>query len=273
MDEKSTTDAADNQSDQQNADNQTDQGKATTDNQNTDKGENLDTSKSTDTSDDDDKSTDGAEDNDASATKFDSDLDEWADKTGRPKPTSDRERELYQEIRNGQREYSRSKQAKETSDEVNKAIQDAKPADTKQDDEDDDDRDPVEKRQDELEAKLAESESLRMRSEFFTEKSVSAEESKVMGEILKEKVDKGGQAAFDYWTNPAQLDDWHTLAKARISTSTSSTTAIEQEAARKERERIAKEQQANGASRNAKTSVSKEKGGYNRTEYLKSDDY
>lgn len=275
MDEKSTTDAADNQDVDSKAtteDNQqTDQDKATTENQNdANKGDdNLDTSKSTDTSDDDDKSKTG-EDEDNSAPKFDTDLDEWAEKTGRPKPESDRERELYQEIRDGQREYSRSKQAKDSQSEVDKAIQDAKPADNKQED-DDDDRDPVEKRQDDLEARLAESEALRARESYFNEKSVTPEESKAMGEILKEKVDKGGKAAFDYWTNPDQLEDWHALAKARIASATD-TTAIEQEAARKERARIAKEHQAGGPSRSATTTAPKEKSGYNRTEFLKSDD-
>lgn len=96
-----------------------------------------------------------------------------------------------------------------------------------------------------------------------------------MGEILQEKVDKAQtpeqkKAAFDYWTNPDNLEDWHALAKARL-VSTTDTTVIEQEAARKERERIAKESQANGGGRAATTTTEK-KSGYDRTEFLKSDD-
>ncbi len=274
MDEKSTTDAADNQDvdAKANADaNQsTDQDKATTDNQNADNSDNLDTSKSTDTSDDDDKKSTTGEKEDNSAPKFDTDLDEWAEKTKRAKPENDRDRAYLQEIRDGQREYSRNKQAKDSQTEVDKAIKDSKPADNKEDDEDDE-RDPVEKRQDDLEARLAESEALRARESYFNEKSVSPEESKTMGEILKEKVDKGGKAAFDYWTNPDQLEDWHALAKARLTSSTDNT-AIEQEAARKERARIAKEHQAGGPSRNATTTESNDKSGYDRTKFLKSDD-
>lgn len=266
MDPKESTTPVDNQeevtpTDQQGTDQQTP----------TDGKDNLeDTSKSDTPTDGDQKPTEGSDDTPAPKT-FDKDLDEWAEKTGRAKPESDRERELYQEIRDGQREFSRSKQAKDVEKDVNKAIQDAKPTDDKPEDDEDDERDPVEKRQDELEARLAESEALRLRGEYFTEKSVTEEESKVMGEILKEKVDKGGQKAFDYWTDPANLEDWHTLAKARLAAN-QDTSVIEEEAARKERARIAKEHQAGGPSRNATVTTPAKPQGYNRTEYLKSDD-
>lgn len=265
--EKSTTPAADNQeevqtpTDQQGTDQQT---------QTPTGKDNLDETSKSDTPTDDDKSKEGADDTPAPKT-FDKDLDEWAEKTGRAKPESDRERELYQEIRDSQREFSRSKQAKDSQKEVDKAIQDAKPTDDKPDEDEDDDRDPVEKRQDAIEQQLADERALRARSEYFTEKSVTEEESKVMGEILKEKVDKGGQKAFDYWTDPANLEDWHTLAKARLATN-QDTSVIEEEAARKERARIAKEHQAGGPSRNATVTTPAKPQGYNRTEYLKSDD-
>jgi len=273
MENDSTTDAADNQSDQQNADNQSDQGKATTDQQ-TDANngtDNLDSSKSTDSSADDDKSKTGEEEDNSSASKFDDDLDEWAEKTGRAVPTTDSERKLLQEIRDGQREFSRTQEAKKAAAAVQDAMKDSKPTDNKQDDEGDDDDDPLAKEVAELKRSNREERTARLQSEYFSTHPVTPEESKVMGEILKEKVDKGGKTAYDYWTNPDNLEDWHALAKARIS-ATTDTTAIEQEAARKERERIAKEQQANGPSRNASTQQPKQKTGYNRTEFLKSDD-
>lgn len=259
MDEDSTT-VVDNPDENQDPNNTTEDQNPT--------GDNLDTSKSTDTSDADDTNTDGEDDSPAS--KFDPDLDEWAAKTNRAKPETDRERELYQELRNSQREFTRDRQAKKASDDVNSAIQDAKPADNKQDEDDDDNTDPLEKKVAELEAANIEERNLRMRSEYFETKGVTEEESKVMGEILKEKVDKGGQKAFEYWTDPDNLIDWHDLARARLATTTD-TSAIEAEAARKERARIAKEQHASGPSRSA-TTQSTAKSGYDRSAYLKSDD-
>jgi hypothetical protein len=278
MDDDSTTANADNQDDSA-KNNQPDPNKTATDSgtdTNKTGADNSDeTSKSTDESAGGDKSTTDTKEDKSSAPKFDTDLDEWAKKTNRAVPTTDRERELYQEIRNGQREFSREKQAKDVSKNVDTAIAKAEPVDNKTDD-DDDERDPVEKRQDALEAKLAESEAKRLRSEFFTEKSVDQKTSDVMGEILQEKVDKAKtpaakKAAFDYWTNPDNLEDWHALAKARLAT-TQDTTVIEEEAARKERERIAKESQANGTGRNANNGQAKPKTGYDRNAFLKSDD-
>lgn len=274
MENDSTTDAADNQSDQQNADNQTDQGQATTDQQtDANKGtDNLEKSDSTDNSGDDDNSNSNEEEDDnSSASQFDTDLDEWAKKTGRSVPTTDSERSLLQEIRNGQREFSREQEAKKATAAVQDAMKDSKPADNKQgDDDDSDDDDPLAKEVADLKRSNREEKTARLQSEYFTTHPVTPEESKVMGEILKEKVDKGGQAAYEYWTNPDNLEDWHTLAKARIG-STTDTTAIETEAARKERARIAKESAANGPSRNATTQTPQDKKGYNRTEFLKAD--
>jgi len=271
MENDSTTDAADNQSDQQNADNQSDQDKATTDQQNGDQNaDNLEKSDSTDNSGEDDNSNSNEEeDENSSASKFDDDLDEWAKKTNRAVPTTDSERKLLQEIRDGQREFSREQEAKKATAAVQDAMKDSQPTDNKQDDEDDE-GDPLAKKVSELEASNRSERTARLQSEYFSTHPVTPEESKVMGEILKEKVDKGGQSAYDYWTNPDNLEDWHTLAKARIG-STTDTTAIETEAARKERVRIAKEQQANGPARNATSKVTNEKKGYNRTEFLKAD--
>jgi hypothetical protein len=265
MDEEKSTTADDNQD--ENLDSKA------TDQQTDDKVDNLDeTSKSTEQSGDDDKKSETEGKDDTPAPKFDADLDEWAEKTGRAKPESDRERELYQEIRDGQREYSRTKQAKDSQKEVDKAIQDAKPADDKQEDDEEYEEDPGER----AERLITEERNLRLRGEFFNENSVTTDESKVMGEILQEKVDKAAtpeakQKAFEYWTDPSNLEDWHTLAKARLA-STQDTSVIEEEAARKERARIAKESQANGTSRSAKTVTPAGKQGYNRTEFLKSDD-
>lgn len=273
MDKDSITDAADNQSDQQNVDNQSDQGNATTDNQ-TDAdntgNDNLDSSKSTDSSADDGNTDSNDGDEDTSAPKFDTDLDEWAEKTGRATPTTDRERELYQEIRDGQREFSRTKQAKDATSEVDKALTDLKPVDNKTDDDDEEELDSG----DIAQRMIAEERGLRLRGEYFVEKSVTTDEAKTMGEILKEKVERAKspearKQAYDYWTHPDQLADWHDLAKARISVNTD-TSVIEEEAARKERARIAKESQANGPSRNASQHTEK-KTGYNRTEFLKAD--
>jgi hypothetical protein len=201
------------------------------------------------------------------------DLDEWAEKTGRAKPESDRERELYQEIRDSQREFTRSKQAKDSQKEIDKAIQDAKPTDDKPDDDEDDDRDPVEKRQDAIEQQLAEERALRARSEYFTEKSVTEEESKVMGEILKEKVAKGGQKAFEYWTDPANLEDWHTLGE-----STTCCEPIRTHPLSKKRRLVKSVRELRKSIRLVvlramrRLLLPAKPQGYNRTEYLKSDD-
>lgn len=266
--EDDTTTVADNQTDADKA-NQTDQ---TTTDQQTDTSNTGDDNLTNETTEDDTTSNDSTDDG-APASKFDADIDEWAKKTNRPAPQNDTERALYQEIRDGQREFSRSKQAKDATTDISKSIDAVKPADDKQED---DDRDPVEIRQDEIEAQLRDERALRVRSEYFNEHSVTAEQSKVMGEILKEKVDRAAtpaakKAAFDYWTDPVNLEDWHALAKARLSNSTD-TTVVQEEAARKERERIAKESQAAGGTRNAKTTTESGQKGYDRSAYLKSDD-
>lgn len=279
MEKDSTTDAADNQADLD-KDNQPDPKDASTESTtDADKtgADNRDTSKSTDDSDDGDKSkSTDKKDDDSSASTFDTDLDEWAEKTGRAKPTTDRERELYQEIRDGQREYSRTKAQKDATQSIEKAIDKAKPADKPVEGDDDED-DPVAKDVADLKRQNTEERHLRMRSEYFAEKSVTPEQSDMMGKILQEKVDKvkspqDKQRVLDYWTHPDQLEDWHALAKGRLAESKPDTSVIEEEAARKERERIAKESQAAGGNRNASTTGPSKKQGYNRTEFLKSND-
>lgn len=264
MEDDSTTAGATSENDataNSTTDNTETQSTATETTQTAGDSDNLDSSKSTDTSADGDKSTDGEgkatdggeTDSTATAAKqFDSDLDEWATKTGRAKPETDRERELYQEIRDGQREYSRSKDAKAATKDVNDAIDSNKPDKGTDDDETDD---PLEKRQNEIESQLQEERHLRLRSEFMHDKGVTADQAKVMGEILKEKVDKGGKAAFDYWTDPNNLDDWLDLAKAKIGANADNS-ELEAEVTRRERERIAREQAANSPGRGAKQTTS-----------------
>lgn len=206
-----------------------------------------------DKSDDDKKSDDDAADKDAPASKFDDDLDEWANKRGYGKLETDLERRLAQDARNNQREFTRTKQADKVKSEVDKAIRDTKPDKSTKDD-DEEELDPAEKRANEAIALAQEERNLRLRSEFFTENSVSEEQSNAMGEILKEKVDKAPdhkkEEVYDYWTDPENLADWHALAKARTA-DTADTSAIEAKAALNERERIAKEHQANGPARSA----------------------
>ena len=220
---------------------------STTEQQTGQEADNLDTSTSTDTSAAGETTSTSTDDSTSTTPTFDTDIDDWATKTGRSVPTSDSERALLQEVRDGQREYSRSKQAKDVSRDVSKAIADAAPTAT-----DEEFVDPLEKDVRDLKMQLANSEAVRLRSEYVSEKGVTIEESNVMGEILKEKVEKGGKTAFDFWTNPDNLEDWHTLAKARMASSTTvDNSEIEAKAAASERERIARESKANGPSRNA----------------------
>lgn len=227
-----------------------------TDNQTPPEGaDNLDPSKSTDTPADGDKPADGAEDDkDTPASlKIDDDLDDWAEKTGRGKPESDRERAALQEIRNGQREFSKQQEAKKAADALKTATEGVETGA-----EDDEIDDPLEKDVAELKKRNAEVETARLQSEYFSENNVTTDEATAMGKVLQEMVDaedtpEDKQRAFEYWTNPKRLEKWHRLAKAEIGTDSVDTKAIEDEAARKERERIAKESHSNGPSRNAST--------------------
>lgn len=225
--------------------------------------DNLEETTTADTTEDgssttDDKTTDN------STPQFDKDLDDWATKTGRAVPTTDRERELYQEIRNGQREFSRARSSQEN---VSKAITDQKPAD---DDDDEGSGDPLLDRLNKYEASMQEERSLRIRSEYFGEHKVSEAEGKMMGDILKEKVDRGGAEAYKFWTNPDNLADWHALAQARLMNQ--DTAAIRDQAAAEERARIAKESKATGgANRSATTTQPAAKTGYDRDAFFAAD--
>lgn len=208
-----------------------------------------------------DKSKEGSDDKDAPASKFDTDLDEWAESRGYEKPRDDKDRRLLQDIRNGQRDFSRDQQAKKTASKLEQSIQGAKPDDAKNkqgSDEDDEDIDPLEKRTDSLESELKEERNVRLRSEYVSANGVTDEEVDVMGEILKEEADLNGLEAFEFWSSPGQLPKLHTLAKAKL-TESQDPSEIEREAARKERERIAKEHQANGSARNASNVTSTDK--------------
>lgn len=257
MSETSTTDE-NNQTGTDAASTDTSTDSTSTDSQ-TAASDNLDeTSKSTDTSDDGDKSTDDIQD-DASASKIDNDLDDWIEKRGFPKPTTDAEKQVLQNQRNEQREYTRERQTKTDSSDLAKAVTDARP-DTS--DDDDDDLDPLERRQNLVENQLQEERTTRQQSEFYTSNKVTTEEHKAILDIYKEKTarpttSEGKKAAFELWSKPDALIDLLDLAKARIGRG--DTAAVATEAARKEREKIAKESQATSPGRGAKTPTSGDK--------------
>lgn len=207
---------------------------------------------------------------------FDADLDEWAEKTGRGKPENDRERKLIQDIRNGQRDFSRSKDAKKTANDLDKVVADA---DSKIDKGTDDDvlGDPLEKDVRTLAANLRDERTTRLRSEYFSENDVNDEQVTVMGEILNEKVDRATtpeakKAALEYWTDPANIADWHDLALLRIAKNKPDATSQAAEKARAdERERLAKISASSGPNRSAKSTVAAGKKD-ELTELWKSDD-
>ncbi len=232
-----------------------------TDNQTATSGDDLkDASQSTDTSADGDKtSTEGSDKVDTPASKFDSDIDDWAQNRGLPVPTNDSERLAYQSQRDERREFTRDQQAKKDADALSKTVAEAKPTDAQQQD---DDIDPLERRQDALEQQLAEERITRQQSEFYSLKKVTPEEHKVLLDVMKEKftrptTEEGKKKAFEIWSSPDALPDLLDLAKARLSQG--STDTVAQEAAQKERELIARESQANSPGRGAKSSTSKQK--------------
>lgn len=231
--------------------------------------DNLDTSTSTEASEADDKSGEGGSDTTtAPALTIDDDLEDWAEKTGRAKPETDKEKALYQEIRNNQREFTKNQEAKKAQD----ALKDATDAvDTEN--EDDEIDDPLEKDVAELKAQNVAERTARLQSEYFSENNVTEDEAKAMGTYLKEMVDSEDtpaekKAAFDYWTNPKRLEKWHKAAKAELGSTAVDTKAIADEAARKERERIAKESHSNGPTRNASTQPADKNAEQKRTEDL-----
>lgn len=263
MDETSTTDVDNPNKDDAGADSTTvsDPDTSTDNNQPADdnEGDNLDdSSKSTDDttdSDDGDKKPadedSSGEGDDTPTSDFDEDLDDWAEKRGFPKAESEEQKKSYQDLRDSQRDYTREQQAKKAQADVEKAAKDVKP-DAVEDEEDY--RDEAEIRADRVEKMIAEERALRLRSEYFRDNDLTSEESNAMGEILKEKVEKAPddkkEAVYDYWTDPENIEDWHLLAKAKVS-ATTDTSAIEEKARKEERARIAKESQASGANKSA----------------------
>jgi hypothetical protein len=270
MDDKSTTAGNDPQNGDATADSTTTKDSTTaTDNQPADKGDNLDPSKSTDdataTADGDKKPADGDADksgdggNDTPASTFDSDIDDWAAKRGFPAPENDDQRAAYQTQRNEQREYTRTRQAEKDASDLGSAVKGVKD-ENKPADNDDPDADPLEKRQTAVEQQLAEERTTRLQSEFYTTNQVTTDQHKAILDVFKEKVsrpstEEGKRAALDYWGSPDALPDLLDIAKARIANS-ADTTVVADEAARQEREKIARESNANSTSRNAKGSPS-----------------
>lgn len=231
-------------------------------------GDNPDPSKSTDTTpaaDGDKKPADttSSGNGDTPASKLDDDLDDWIDKRGLPKPTDDAQKQKYQDLRNEQREFTRTQQAKKDADNaasLNKEIEDAKKAakpDSTDDDEDEDDE--TEKRLKAIEADRDHERNTRLQSEFYVANKVSDAEHQAMLTIIKEKV--AGKAtpeeklkAIDYWGSPEALPDLLDIAKARVNKG--SADAAAEAAAQEERERIANESHSSGPTRSATKSSS-----------------
>lgn len=217
--------------------------------------DNPDASKSDDTTvvADDDKSKETTtKTDDAPASQFDDDLDDWITKRGHKVPETEAEKQSFQDLRNEQREFHSERQAKKDADELAKATADAK-ADVTSDD-DDDELDDEEKRLKKIEDDLANERTTRRQSEFYITNKVTAEESKALLDIMKEKFaapssPEGKKRAFELWSSPEALPDLLDLAKARLSKVASSTVA--DEAAKAEREKIERESQANSPGRNA----------------------
>lgn len=231
---------------------------AGTDNQTGKETDNLDGSKSPETTsaDGDKKPADEGKKDDTPASTFDDDIDDWIEKRGLPKPTDDAQKQKYQDLRNEQRSYTRDQQAKKDAAELGKTVADTKP-ETKNDD--DDDLDPLEKRQNKIENELAAERATRQQSEFYATNKVTDAEHKAVLEIYKEKVNRpttpeGKQKAFELWSHPDSLSDLLDLARARIAKTTDNS-AIADEAAQKERERIARESQAKSPGRSATTTT------------------
>jgi len=223
-----------------------------------------DPSKSTDTSsaDGDKKPTanDSADQVDTPAP-LDADLDDWIEKKGLAKPTTEAEKRAYQDMRNDQREFTRQQQAKKDSstlaDSVTKTKDELKPK------EGDEELDPVEKRLADLEADRVAERTTRLQSEFYTTEKVTPEEHKQILEIFKEKVDRQPDnasklKAVDLWGSPEALPDLLDIARARLA-KTSDSSEVAEKAAREERERIARESNAKSPGRNASTTTTADK--------------
>lgn len=233
---------------------------AGTDNQPGENTNDLDTSKSTDSAADGEKSTTDDEGG-VSTPQFDSDIDEWAEKRFGSKPTTDEQRVAYQQARDEQREFTRSQQAKRITDDAKALADEIKSAKGEVTDDDDELEDPLEKDVKELREKLDAAEESRLQSEFYQTEKVTDTEGKVMVDVFKEKIAKaatpeGKRQALAFWSKPSALPDLLELAKARIVNGTDVAKDAAEEAARQEREKIAKESQANSPGRGAKSPTS-----------------
>ncbi len=187
---------------------------------------------------------------DDKAPAFDADLEDWAEKTGHDKPENDRERKLLQDLRNSRRDYTAERQAKKAAQDLQKTVAKATP----KVEDDDAAADPLEKDVKQLRAELNQERTTRIQSEYFTENGVTAEEVEVMGEILKEKADKGDMRAFEYLSDARNLGDLHDLVKIRMSKA--ETTDVVEKAKQEERERLAKLSKSGTTTRSAKATTS-----------------
>lgn len=193
-----------------------------------------DDAKATDTATSTDDSTDKKKVDDTKTPAFDPDLDDWAEKSGHEKPENDRERKLLQNLRNSSRDFTRDRQAKKTAADLQKTIKDAQ----KSAENDDDTVDPLEKEVKALRNDLSLERTARLQSEYFSTNGVTDEEVTTMGEILKEKADRGDMKAFEFLSDARNLGDLHDLAKIRMSKSVDS--EVVEKAKLEERERLAK---------------------------------
>lgn len=216
----------------------------TTEEQTPSTGDNLDTSNNEDKPDESGESTETP-----APDKFDEDLDDWAEKRNGTVPETDNERKALQELRNSQREFTKTHEANVNSKKLKDSVSKSKPEES-----DDEFEDVTDKRIRQIEEKYEGEVTNRLQSEFYTANNVSNEEGDLMAAIFQEKFDKATtpqarKQVFDFWSNPEQLDDLYTLAKARLGKGTPSD--IVDEAKRAEREKIANEQKASGPNRNA----------------------
>lgn len=247
---------------------------------------NPDPSKSTDTppaADGDKKPTDKPAEGDGGKTDdtpapltLDTDLDDWAKKRGFPEATSDEQRQAYQQARNEQREFTRSRQAatqiKDAKD-LDAAAKDARDKVNPDKKDDDDSDDPVEQRLNAIEEERHQERELNQKAELYRAESVTTAEHNAIKDILMEKVDKAGTdteklKVLDFWGAAAQLPDLLALARAKLASGTDNSADLEK-AAQEERERIAKESNASSPGPNAKTPPSDKSPEQERTERLK----
>lgn len=222
--------------------------------------DNPDASKSDDTVvADDDKSKETPAD-DAPASQLDDDLDDWITKRGAKVPETDEEKKVFQDLRNEQREFHNERQSKKDAEDLAKAQADAK-KDVPTTDEDDE-LDEEDSRLKKIEDELQNERTTRQQSEFYTSSKVTPEEHKALLDIYKEKVNKpetpeGRRRAVELWSSPDALPDLLDLAKARLGSAAQSTVA--DEAARAERERIARESESKSPSRSATSTQTSDK--------------